>query len=348
MSQDDGNYQGVDLGEFLEFYLLDSQEQIEKLGAGLLQLEKEGGNVGLINDLFRSAHSLKGASGTMGFTPIVALTHAAEDLLDRLRQGKMEVSLEMIDILLAMTDRVKAMLSQVEQRQEISIDYEDVVSSMKGLLNGEKPVQSVSSQSANANEGVLDEFIPLDFALSQVEREKVNNAHIMGYGVFQIDIKLAPNTMMRAVRAVMATQRLEGMGTVIKLLPSVEDLEVGNAEGFSFLVLCDEPIAEMKRELLEISELIDVAIHPYPESEGAGVAEETTVDEKIQEIIPEAIPKVETVVTPAVPLPNPENFDKPKGMVVSPTAPTTDVSSSGEGNTQVHTIRVDTARMDNL
>ncbi|WP_170871646.1 Hpt domain-containing protein, partial [Desulfosporosinus metallidurans] len=75
-----------------------------------------------------SAHSLKGASGTMGFTPIVALTHAAEDLLDRLRQGKMEVSLEMIDILLAVTDKVKVMLAQVEQRLEITIDYEDVVS----------------------------------------------------------------------------------------------------------------------------------------------------------------------------------------------------------------------------
>lgn len=61
MSQDDDNNMGVDLGEFLEFYLLDSTEQIERLGAGLLQLEKEGGNIGLINDLFRSAHSLKGA-----------------------------------------------------------------------------------------------------------------------------------------------------------------------------------------------------------------------------------------------------------------------------------------------
>lgn len=215
MSQDDGENQGVDLGEFLEFYLLDSQEQIEKLGAGLLQLEKEGENVGLINDLFRSAHSLKGASGTMGFTPIVALTHAAEDLLDRLRQGKMEVSLEMIDVLLAVTDKVKAMLAQVEQHLEITIDYEDVVSSMKGLLNGKKAIEAET----------LDDFVPLDFSLAEAEYEKVNNAQIMGYGVYQVDVKLAPNTIMKAVRAVMATQRLEGMGTVIKLSPSVEDLE---------------------------------------------------------------------------------------------------------------------------
>ncbi|TGE32607.1 chemotaxis protein CheA [Desulfosporosinus sp. Sb-LF] len=342
MSQDDGKNQGVDLGEFLEFYLLDSQEQIEKLGAGLLQLEKEGGNIGLINDLFRSAHSLKGASGTMGFTPIVALTHAAEDLLDRLRQGKMEVSLEMIDILLAVTDRVKVMLAQVEQRLEISVEYEDVVSSMKGLLNGEKPAESVSPQLVKGNEDVVDDFVPLDFVLSQSEREKVNNAYIMGYGIYQVDVRLAPNTIMKAVRAVMATQRLEGMGTVIKLYPSVEDLEVGNAEGFSLLVLCNESIEEMHRELLEISELVDVAIHPYPEGEGlveevaAGatvVIDEPILDQEISPSFQSFSDKIAEV--------------QPKAISTTSTAPAIEVVS-GEGNTQVHTIRVDTARMDNL
>ena len=216
MSQDDDKNMGVDLGEFLDFYLLDSQEQIDRLGAGLLQLEKEGENIGLINDLFRSAHSLKGASGTMGFTPIVAMTHAAEDLLDRLRQGKMDVSLEMIDILLAVTDRVKAMLAQVEQRQEITIGFEDLVSSMRALLNGEKPVVPENPQPVqeepDQEEDALVNFVPLNFSLTQTESEKVNDAHSMGHGVYQVDVKLVPGTLMKAVRAVMATQRLEGIG----------------------------------------------------------------------------------------------------------------------------------------
>jgi len=319
MSQDDDNNMGVDLGEFLEFYLLDSSEQIERLGAGLLQLEKEGGNIGLINDLFRSAHSLKGASGTMGFTPIVAMTHAAEDLLDRLRQGKIDVSLEMIDILLAVTDRVKAMLSQVEQRQEISVEFEDLVSSMKGLLNGEKPANQANQQSVKGKGEMLDDFVPLNFSLDQPESAKLNNAHMMGHGVYQVDVKLAPDTLMKAVRAVMAAQRLEGMGTVIKLLPNVEDLEVGNAEGFSLLVLCDEPVEEIQRELLEISELVDVVIHPYPDGEGV-------VDK---------------------PLSNQKIAVEPKSAVPVSTVPVTE-AVGGESNTQVHTIRVDTVRMDNL
>ena len=354
MSQDDSKNQGVDLGEFLEFYLLDSQEQIERLGAGLLQLEKEGGNIGLINDLFRSAHSLKGASGTMGFTPIVAMTHAAEDLLDRLRQGKIEVSLEMIDILLAVTDRVKAMLAQVEQRLEITLGYEDLVSSMKELISGEGPAAQTNQLPVQEkNDVVVEEFVPLDFSLDQSESAKINNAHIMGYGVYQVDIKLAPNTLMKAVRAVMATQRLEGMGTVIKLMPSVEDLETGNSESFSLLVLCDESVAEMRRELLEISELVEIVIHPYPE--GIGGVKETTKDTTV--VLETAVPEVETIpkksanfVTEEKPL---KTVSGQKAVVElkgtgSDTATPIEGASNGEGNTQVHTIRVDTIRMDNL
>lgn len=334
MGNDGDKTMDIDLGEFLGFYLLDSSEQIERLGAGLLQLEKDGGNIGLINDLFRSAHSLKGASGTMGFTPIVAMTHAAEDLLDRLRQGKIEVSLELIDILLAVTDRVKAMLSQVEQRQEISVGSEDLVASMRALLNGEKPNVVKNPQPAQAElhqeEDVIVPFVPLDFLLTKAETEKLIDSHMMGHGVYQVDVTLAPGTLMKAVRAVMATQRLEGMGTVIKLLPSVEDLEVCNAECFSLLVLCDEPMEEIQRELLEVSELVEVDVNVYPVS-----------DETVEETVSEATQFIETLLS------NPKIAAEPKAVALVPKTPVTD-AVSGESNTPVHTIRVDTVRMDNL
>ncbi|MHB8073711.1 chemotaxis protein CheW [Desulfosporosinus fructosivorans] len=339
MKQDDDNNMGVDLGEFLEFYLLDSSEQIERLGAGLLQLEKEGGNIGLINDLFRSAHSLKGASGTMGFTPIVAMTHAAEDLLDRLRQGKIDVSLEMIDILLAVTDRVKAMLSQVEQRQEISLGYEDLVISLKGLINGDKPVVLDNSQSVQSEEPEIAPFVQLNFSLTEIECEKVNDAHMMGHGIYQVDVKLESGTLMKAVRAVMTTQRLEGMGSVVKVLPSLEELEAGDAESFSLLLLSDEPGEEIRREVLEISELVEVTLHPYM---AEGWASEGMTKGGTEGVV---APFIEQ---PGIPTNG--NINAVTETKKPSTATTTTASevASGEGNTQVHTIRVDTVRMDNL
>lgn len=345
MSQEEDQKLGVDLGEFLEFYLLDSQEQIDRLGAGLLQLEKEGNNIGLINDLFRSAHSLKGASGTMGFTSIVALTHAAEDLLDRLRQGKMEVSLSMVDVLLAVTDRVKAMLNQVEQREEISAEYQDLVDEMKALINGEVRVSPDKNERTSKEEYQDNQYIPVDFQLTAEEKVQISNALEMGHGVYQVDVKFTPNTMMKAVRAVMAMQRMENLGKVVKLLPSIEDLEVRSYDSFALLALTDDSPEEIRTELLGVSELDDVVVHPYLSLE---VKEVRSAEEEIA-----AASVLEETVTilpakPALEIASQATESIQVAPAVTPVKPANTNTATNEGNTQVHTIRVDTVRMDNL
>lgn len=332
MSQEEDQKLGVDLGEFLEFYLLDSQEQIDRLGAGLLQLEKEGNNIGLINDLFRSAHSLKGASGTMGFTSIVALTHSAEDLLDRLRQGKIEVSLFMVDVLLSVTDRVKAMLNQVEQKVEISVEYQDLVEEMKALINGEARISPEIREHVTKGEIQADHFVPVDFQLNAEEKGQALDALSMGHGVYQVDVKFVPNTLMKAVRAVMAMQHMENLGKVIKLLPSIEDLEVGSPDSFALLALSDDSPEEIRAELLGVSELADVIVHPYlglDVQEARRGEEETAAASVLEELA--TVPPAKAVIEIAPPKPVNDNN-----------------AATNEGNTQVHTIRVDTARMDNL
>lgn len=459
MGQDDKRNQGVDFEEFLEFYLLDSQEQIEKLGTGLLQLEKEGSNIGLINDLFRSAHSLKGASGTMGFTPIVALTHAAEDLLDRLRQGKMDVTLTVIDVLLGVTDRVKAMLSQVEARQEINVEYEDLVKSMRDLMSGKLPLEQGNGSATtgreeaiakDAGEGLgltidtgsatgsatgtfmgketpgagnvagrdsepnesgeavdIDEgFVPFDFQLDASEWERLRNTQSMGHGIYQVDVGLAPNTLMKAVRAVMAVQRVENLGSVVKLLPTVEDLEAGNADEFFLLVISDEPPEDIAEEILGVSEIAKVAVHAYPATPeelrahveqalagqeaaaaGAGSAVKSAVEDaaaatmadrssgkdnsqaRVEERAPSqdrtqvgGVASSRGITAAGTPTGGTASAGGNAPAVgVDPAAKTAVKTSDarqggttggtvigGEGNTQVHTIRVDTARMDNL
>lgn len=347
MSEDDQKNMGVDLGEFLEFYLLDSQEQIEKLGAGLLQLEKEGNNIALINDLFRSAHSLKGASGTMGFTSIVALTHAAEDLLDRLRQGKIEVSMAMIDVLLEVTDRVKAMLSQVEQREEITVEFQDLVDEMKAVLNGESnslKQNKTDVSPANLEEKTVEEFQPLDFSLSEEEKTKIINAQSLGHGIYQVDIKFAPNTLMKAVRAVMVVQRLEGMGSVVKILPSLEDLENASYDGAALLIYSDESQQEIHEEIMDVSEIAEVAVHIYPALE---IAEAKTEEIKLSEPVTSVQDEVAATTAVMKEKENQKPADTENKPVLKAVQPNSNSAPAGE-NHQVHTIRVDTARMDNL
>jgi len=318
MGQNDNPNKSIDVEEFLEFFLLDSQEQVDRLGSGLLQLEKEGENITLINDLFRSAHSLKGASGTMGFTPIVELTHNAEDLLDKLRLGKIGVTNEIIDVLLEVTDRVKLMLAQVEQRQPIEEDYGDLVSLMKTLA--ETGALAEQERSLLKGTGMKCPKTPGEFSLTSAERVTLDEALYSGKDLYQIDVSLTPDTMMKAVRAIMVVQRLEPLGCVLKVIPSIEELEAGKADKFSLLFITGERPQEIVADIKEISEILDVEVFQYSLPDCAVLKDSIESAEK--NAVPEAMTAVPCVQA---------------------------VSDQAEsGNSQVHTIRVDTARLDNL
>ncbi|KLU60368.1 chemotaxis protein CheA [Peptococcaceae bacterium CEB3] len=316
MDGDDRKNPSVDVAEFLEFYLLDSREQIDRLGTGLLELEKEGQDVNLVNDLFRSAHSLKGASGTMGFLPIVALTHAAEDVLDRLRRGTMEVTPAVVDVLLEVTDRIRMMLTQVEQGQEIREEYEDLVGVMKGWSSGGSPTVRTEEGAEEAREG---NFVPRDFFLEAGDRDKIKEAENKGYGIYQIDVTLVRDTLMKAVRAVVVMQRLEGIGTVLKVLPGIEEMETARDSRFWLLAVSAEPPEAIREEILGVSEVAEVALHSYP---------------TLSVLSGEA------------------DFSQERGTESYDTYNNTPNSAPNVGvsreNVPIHTIRVDTARMDNL
>lgn len=333
MSQDDSNKNiSIDLDDFLEFYLLDSQEQVDKLGSGLLQLERDGENISLINELFRSAHSLKGASGTMGFTPIVELTHAAEDLLDRVRQGKILVTNEIIDVLLAVTDKVKLMLAQVSQRVEITEEYHELTSQMRvlaetgALLEGQLRVftNEVTEKEINRQ---------IDFSLTAAEREIVDEALYVGKTIYQIDVVYAPNTLMKAVRAVMVVQRLEPLGNVVKIYPSIEEIEAGEVENFSLLFATAELPEEIKSDVFEVSEILDASISHYSISDSHEDSSEAQIEDILATIADSETKKEE----------------KTAPLVLRSATPQKAVEQAQDnGSNQVHTIRVDTVRMDNL
>lgn len=349
MGQDDIKNIGLDLDEFLDFFLQDSQEQIEKLGSGLLQLEKDGDNIGLINELFRSAHSLKGASGTMGFTPIVELTHSAEDLLDRVRQGKIGVTNEIIDILLSVTDQLKLMLAEVEERKEITEDYSELVQEMKKAIESGQASAGFSPSEINT-EQKFDTWEQKKFVFTPKEKEILDEALFTGKPILQIDVQLAPNTLMKAVRAVMVIQKLEPLGKVVKIAPTIEELEADSADRFSLLLISNEPPEEIQEDVMEIAEIFEAKIFHYAFSDSPGDPPQPTQPKSDSEppAASNTYQKAQDQETSDQVLHISKGTQAEVASAVLPQQLQSAADSPDTGNTQVHTIRVDTARMDNL
>lgn len=99
----------------LKDFMDEARENTENINTGLLELERNPtGNKELVNDLFRYFHNLKGNSGIIDYKELNGLTHEAETLLNRARQGELEVSHELVDLLLVVVDAMEALVEGID------------------------------------------------------------------------------------------------------------------------------------------------------------------------------------------------------------------------------------------
>jgi two-component system chemotaxis sensor kinase CheA len=104
--------------EILKDYLVEAKEGITKLEEEFVELEKDPENVEILKSLFRTMHSLKGASGFFGFKSLESIAHFSEDILAKLRDGLLKPEPEIIDMLLQAVDQIKYIVAHLEEHKQ--------------------------------------------------------------------------------------------------------------------------------------------------------------------------------------------------------------------------------------
>ena len=104
----------VDLSHFQESFFTESAEHVETMESGFLELEQRPQDLDLLNRIFRAAHSVKGNAGMFNFTAIAELTHKMENVLDLMRNEKLSVTPEGVDVLLRSLDGLKSLLDAAQ------------------------------------------------------------------------------------------------------------------------------------------------------------------------------------------------------------------------------------------
>ena len=122
-----------DVSQFKEIFVSESKEHLSVLNANLLELEKNPSARDLLNEVFRAAHTLKGMAATMGFDKVTELTHTMENLLDKLRSGKIEAKAESIDILFDCFDSLESLLDEIVSGQDKGINIQALVQKLKNM-----------------------------------------------------------------------------------------------------------------------------------------------------------------------------------------------------------------------
>ncbi len=125
----------VDMSQFHEVFFEESFEGLDDMEAGLLDLNIGEPDVETINTIFRAAHSIKGGSGTFGFTAIASFTHVLETLLDEMRAGQRNVCQKSVDLLLQSVDCLRNMLSATRDEAELdTADINELQTALETLL----------------------------------------------------------------------------------------------------------------------------------------------------------------------------------------------------------------------
>jgi two-component system chemotaxis sensor kinase CheA len=199
----------IDTSEYMEIFLSESREHLDILNKALLELEKNPEDRDRINEIFRSAHTLKGMAATMGFMDISELSHRMENVLDLIRNEELKISGEIIDTLFEALDFLEAMLEGLSKGGE-AVGAGQVLEKLDAILGKEAEQTGAKTP---------------DESLSDQEQDTIEQMIAEGLTPYRIDVRLSQDTALKSVRAFMVFKNLEGLGEIFKTIPDAEAIE---------------------------------------------------------------------------------------------------------------------------
>jgi two-component system chemotaxis sensor kinase CheA len=147
--------EGMD--EIIEDFVTEAEEALEKVDPLFVEIEDKGYDKDLLNEIFRSIHTIKGAAGFLGFQTIVDVSHKTESLLKKLRDGEIEVSSPLISLVLKSVDSVKALLGGIKSKSEGGVDTDPILVDLDAALAGEMPVAEEAVKAAREAEKLKEQ-----------------------------------------------------------------------------------------------------------------------------------------------------------------------------------------------
>ncbi|KMY58675.1 chemotaxis protein CheA [Geobacillus stearothermophilus] len=274
----------MDMSQYLDLFIDESKEHLQAINERLLELEKTPEDMSVVNDIFRSAHTLKGMSATMGVEDLANLTHQMENVLDGIRNRRLSVTPELLDVIFEAVDHLEAMISSIAAGGDGTRDVRRTVEQLKRIEQGEMP-----------NKQAAREEPPLEHAYGEFEYYVLEQAKEQGFSVYEIRVRLRDDCLLKAARVYMVFEQLNEVGEIVKAMPPVEMLEEEQFDReFLVTVVSKAPADELQKRLMGISEIDDVKVsmlssnEPSAESEKASAPQQPAAMEQAEAVQAEA------------------------------------------------------------
>lgn len=207
----------------------EAEELLETLSRDLVEFESQGRDVRpeVINKIFREVHSLKGLAGMLGFGEISELSHSLEDMLDRLRMGKIEITKDLIDLLYDAVDSLNRLVIGIND------------STMAGLVDITGLTRRIHQLTTNQPRKVHDDpFAELTLdeqtkkSLTEYEEHRLLENVKSRKHILAVEVRFDFSEFDEKLRAL--TEALNQSGEVISTLPAIDS---SGGSGIAFRLL---------------------------------------------------------------------------------------------------------------
>ncbi len=254
----------MDVSQYLEIFLDETNEHLQNLNTQILALEQDPTNMDTINEIFRAAHSLKGMAGTMGYKRMQTLTHDMENVFSEVRNGNIQVKGNMIDVLFQCLDALDEYNTNIrETADEGTNDNEPLIKQLNDILNGssaagkEAPAAPTQAEQPKETASGADKWT--DIKLGDTEKTVLKEAVKQGKKLFGLTVKIQESCILKAARAFLVFKAIEETSEVIVSSPSVQDIEDEKFDlDFSLVIISDSTLEQVIAAAKNVSEIEDV------------------------------------------------------------------------------------------
>lgn len=296
----------MDVTQYLEIFLDETKEHLQSLSDQFMILEQEPDNMDTINEIFRSAHTLKGMAGTMGYKRMQTLTHDMENVFSEVRNNTIKVDGAMVDLLFQCLDALEEYTENIQNTgDEGTNDNEHLIKALNDYLaknsgdgapqpakeEKKEPAKEKPKQEAGADPG-KEKW--REIKLGDTEHTVIAEAKKQGKKCLGVTVYVQESCILKAARAFLVYKALEELGDMIVSVPSAQDIEDEHFEfDFSVIILTDADVETVKNAILNVSEI---------EAAYVGEVEPVQPEEAVQPAaIAEAQPKEEEQPKKAAP-----------------------------------------------
>ncbi|MBK8945004.1 MAG: chemotaxis protein CheA [Ignavibacteriae bacterium] len=174
-----------DMSEIFESFIVETKETLEKLDLDLVKLESSPEDTDLLNEIFRSFHTVKGTSGFLGLVKMQELTHRLEDILNKLRKGEVKLNSTIMDGILSGYDALSELLVIIEENKNEDFDTAKEIKKLENIIekinskNFDEQIVAknvVEKKSKKKNDAKVTSVINLEMNDEEIEKAFLENA----------------------------------------------------------------------------------------------------------------------------------------------------------------------------